>query len=65
MNANAPEIESPCIGNCCLDLNDVCMGCFRTVDEIKGWANSDDARRLDVLDKTEQRRIQKNRNTTQ
>jgi len=30
-------IESPCVRNCCLDSDDVCMGCFRTIDEITGW----------------------------
>lgn len=31
------EIQSPCIRNCCLDNEDVCMGCFRHIEEIKQW----------------------------
>ena len=30
-------IEKPCIRKCCLDENDVCMGCFRTFSDMKVW----------------------------
>lgn len=30
-------ITSPCIRSCCLDNNDICLGCFRSLDEIKLW----------------------------
>ena len=30
-------IKSPCISVCALDDNDICTGCFRSVDEIRGW----------------------------
>ncbi|MBL1261967.1 MAG: DUF1289 domain-containing protein [Thiotrichaceae bacterium] len=30
-------VESPCVRNCCLGGDDVCMGCFRTIDEITNW----------------------------
>lgn len=29
--------DNPCIRNCCLDENDICLGCFRTLDEILAW----------------------------
>ncbi|WP_240009655.1 DUF1289 domain-containing protein [Marinomonas algicola] len=29
--------ETPCVRRCCLDQKDVCMGCFRTLDEILHW----------------------------
>lgn len=28
---------SPCVRNCCLDENDICVGCFRTLSEILNW----------------------------
>lgn len=31
--------QSPCIRNCCLDNSDICLGCFRHIDEIVGWQN--------------------------
>mgnify|MGYP000025747105 CR=1 FL=1 len=34
---SAKSIASPCIGNCCLDNDDICLGCFRHLDEIVGW----------------------------
>ncbi|MGI1945785.1 DUF1289 domain-containing protein [Shewanella glacialipiscicola] len=29
--------ENPCIGRCCLDQQDICLGCFRHLDEILAW----------------------------
>ncbi len=31
------KIESPCVRNCCLDKQDICIGCGRTLEEIKQW----------------------------
>ena len=32
------EIKSPCISVCAMDdLTGLCQGCYRTLDEIKGW----------------------------
>jgi len=33
------EINSPCIRNCCLDTDDICLGCFRHIEEIMIWSN--------------------------
>lgn len=30
-------IESPCVRHCCLDENDICLGCHRSLEEIKQW----------------------------
>ena len=32
-----PEIESPCIGTCTLGPDDLCIGCFRSAEEITAW----------------------------
>ncbi|MGI9289676.1 MAG: DUF1289 domain-containing protein [Gammaproteobacteria bacterium] len=29
---------SPCLGICTLDEDSNCMGCLRTLGEVKGWA---------------------------
>jgi predicted Fe-S protein YdhL (DUF1289 family) len=29
---------SPCVSICTLDDNRVCLGCRRTLEEIRGWA---------------------------
>lgn len=30
--------QSPCVRNCCLDDDDVCMGCGRSITEITQWS---------------------------
>jgi predicted Fe-S protein YdhL (DUF1289 family) len=41
--------QSPCIGNCCLDDDNTCLGCFRSLEEIKEWGVVDDQRRRVIL----------------
>jgi len=34
-----PEIESPCVNICVIHRESgLCMGCFRTMDEIAAWS---------------------------
>ncbi|MGF1764394.1 DUF1289 domain-containing protein [Aliivibrio kagoshimensis] len=49
------EIDSPCIRNCCLNEVDVCLGCFRTLEEITHWKESDDAMKRKILDNAKTR----------
>ena len=37
--------KSPCIRNCCLDNNDICLGCFRSLIEITEWALVDEEKK--------------------
>jgi uncharacterized protein len=33
-------LETPCIDICTIDeANGLCKGCYRTIDEIAGWAS--------------------------
>lgn len=50
------EIQSPCIRNCCLDENDVCVGCFRSLDEILQWSKVDEEGKRFILMRTQTRR---------
>jgi len=34
-NKEEESASSPCIGVCQLDENKVCIGCFRTIEEIR------------------------------
>lgn len=43
------RIASPCVRLCCLDDNDICLGCFRTVVEITRWGEATDTERESVL----------------
>lgn len=56
MNQNDDRVRSPCIENCCLNSDNVCVGCFRTLAEIAQWQQMDDKMRLAVLGKAENRR---------
>jgi predicted Fe-S protein YdhL (DUF1289 family) len=48
--------QSPCVGNCCLDDELICLGCFRSLEEIKAWGVVDEYRRRIILQNAEQRR---------
>jgi len=48
--------QSPCIRNCCLDDDDTCLGCFRSLEEIKEWGMVDEHRRRVILVNAKQRR---------
>ena len=51
-----PEIETPCINICRMDAeNRYCIGCFRTLEEIKGWSQMTDAERAAVMAQLESR----------
>lgn len=50
------NIESPCIRNCCLNENDICLGCFRHVDEIIEWGPASNERKQQILIKIKLRR---------
>lgn len=43
------EIASPCVRNCCLDQQDMCVGCFRVLDEIVGWGAASTERKEQIL----------------
>jgi uncharacterized protein len=49
-------VQSPCVRNCCLDDDDICLGCFRTLEEIKEWGLADAHRRMVILDNARERR---------
>lgn len=54
--APAPRrVGSPCVSVCLLDGQDVCVGCFRTADEITDWVMLDDGARRKVLALTHER----------
>ena len=53
---------SPCVRICCLDDNDVCLGCGRTLDEIRRWSEMSDAqKRLTVEQAAERQAVRQRR----
>jgi predicted Fe-S protein YdhL (DUF1289 family) len=56
MNKIEDGVQSPCIENCCLNDEKICLGCFRSIEEITQWQQMNDKMRLEVLHKAENRR---------
>ena len=42
-------VESPCIGDCRLDDKDMCLGCFRMMNEILIWSKASPKQQLDIV----------------
>lgn len=43
-------IKTPCIKVCAIDgASGLCLGCFRTLKEVAGWARLSDAERETVM----------------
>ena len=43
------ELVSPCVRNCCLDANDICLGCGRSLKEILDWHKVSESERQEIL----------------
>ena len=56
MSDTAQPIKSPCIEVCALDDHNVCVGCYRTADEIIDWFSASDDRKRDILEALKRRR---------
>ncbi|WP_197470208.1 MULTISPECIES: DUF1289 domain-containing protein [unclassified Oleiphilus] len=49
------EVPSPCVSICALDVNDVCVGCHRTGDEISRWWGMDNTEKKKILELAKER----------
>lgn len=49
--------KSPCVRNCCLNEQDICLGCFRHLSEIKDWNKLSEKEKEKVLASAHKRRI--------
>lgn len=55
MKLSEPTVSSPCISQCSLNANHICIGCFRSIDEITSWARVDDKTKRQFLANIEHR----------
>jgi len=55
---------SPCIRHCCLDDNDICLGCFRSLEEIKQWQAVSEKQKQIVLATAASRKAKAKQNWT-
>ncbi len=42
-------INSPCIRDCCLNSEDICLGCWRHIDEIIAWQSYNQEEKRQVI----------------
>lgn len=50
MQAGEQPIASPCVSLCALDeQREYCLGCHRSLDEIRAWRSMSNADKLQVL----------------
>ena len=49
------EPESPCISVCLLDDKDICVGCYRSADEVTDWFMADAQGKREILQRAHER----------
>ena len=54
-------VKSPCIEVCSLNNEDVCIGCYRTANEIIEWFSAPNERKREILVAIDQRRAKPSR----
>lgn len=55
-----PTPASPCVRNCCLNEQDICLGCFRSLTEITSWSQVSDEDKQAIMVNIQQRRQEAN-----
>ena len=43
------KVLSPCINICKLNSDNMCVGCYRTIEEIASWTKLSDAEKIKIL----------------
>ena len=50
---------SPCIGICSMDqVSGLCLGCYRTIDEIRAWRDMPEADKRQLLELVQTRQLE-------
>lgn len=48
-------VKSPCVAVCALDENDICIGCYRSGEEITQWGEMNNEKKSEVMKNVAQR----------
>jgi len=51
------NIRKPCIRQCCLDEDDICMGCYRTFEDMRVWHAASEKEKLQILHLAKERKL--------
>ncbi len=49
------EVRSPCVSICALDERDICVGCYRSAEEITDWYMANREEKEAILRRARQR----------
>ena len=52
----AQKIKNPCIQVCKYGDNQVCIGCYRTMEETRDWIDYSEQGKAEILQKVEKRK---------
>ena len=50
------NIDKPCIRRCCLNEEEICLGCFRSFDDMCKWNKASREEKQQMLTVAEQRK---------
>lgn len=50
------DIDKPCIRKCCLNEDDICLGCFRTYNDMLVWRKASTQDKKEMLQQAEERK---------
>ena len=56
---NTKKIKNPCIDKCKYDEDKICVGCYRTMNEIVNWPDFSIVKKLEIISRVE-KKIKKN-----
>lgn len=48
-------VRSPCVSVCVLNKQDICVGCYRSGNEISHWGKMDNQEKRQILKKMDER----------
>ncbi|MFT6551303.1 MAG: putative Fe-S protein YdhL (DUF1289 family) [Zhongshania marina] len=49
MTLKEKPVASPCVSVCALDDQDICTGCYRSLQEIGDWSEMNNERKREVI----------------
>ena len=52
------KIKNPCIHVCTKDEKGICLGCYRSLEEIRAWYNCSDEQKQEILTTADTRRAE-------
>ncbi|MCK9290098.1 MAG: DUF1289 domain-containing protein [Bacteroidales bacterium] len=53
------KIKSPCQNICVYDSDNICIGCYRSLDEVVNWDRYTEEMKMQVLENIARRRKEK------